>query len=112
MRADRARTLECKPPKEESVACSGTRQSGSLQDGGAATYQAVIGDGRQDDAHESHNEVSLAKKRYGLLGRTILQGDQEVFSLCGDESEQLPDHHLRIAAEGDDCVGDELQRRQ
>lgn len=56
--------------------------------------------------------MCLAKKRYSLLSRTVLKCNQEIFALPGDEAEQLPDDHLRITAERDDGVGDELQCRQ
>lgn len=76
---------------------------------GTATDQVLVRDRRQDDAQERDDELRLAEQWHGLLRRAILQRDEQVLALTGDEREGLSGRHLRVAAERDDRADDELQ---
>ena len=87
-------------------------QSGQIDRGrrsGTATDQILVRDRRQDDAQERDDELRLAEQRHGLLRRAILQRNEQVLPLPGDERKCLSGRDLRVAAERDDRADDELQ---
>lgn len=117
--AERARSAEWRPPNEDRVDCRackkvsvGSKRGGEARRGETWTHHVVVGHRGEDDAEERDDEVRLAQERRRLVGRAVLERDEEVLALAREERERLPGCDGRLGAERDERVDDELQSRQ
>lgn len=53
------------------------------------THQVIIRHGREDNAEQRDDEVRLAQQQHRLVRRAVLERNEEVLALAGNEGECL-----------------------